>query len=75
MAILFTLRDFAKNLLKSAEKKYFSYFVLMCDLGQEHGFSSNRPTCYLLDHGDFYIKWKVYSNLLKIDFIFPKWTS
>ena len=45
---------------KSAErkslKKYFSYFVLMSRLGLDPGFSSNKPTHYLLDHGDF---WKL----------------
>ena len=42
---------------KSAERKspekYFLYFVLMSGLGFEPGFSSNKPTHNLLDHGDF----------------------
>ena len=55
MAILFTLRVFARNLLRrKSPKKYFSYFVLMSGLGDSNpGFSSNKPTHYLLDHGDF----------------------
>ena len=32
-------------------KKYFSYFLLMS--GSNSDFSSNKPTHYLLDHGDF----------------------
>ena len=35
MAILFTLRVFARNL-----KKYFLYFVLMTGLGPNNGFTS-----------------------------------
>ena len=46
MAIFIYSQSFCQ---KSAErkslKKYFSYFVLMS------GFSSNKPTHYLIDHG------------------------
>ena len=38
---------------KSPKKYFFSYFVLMSGLGLEPWLSSNKPTHYLLDHGDF----------------------
>ena len=34
-------------------EKYFSYFVLMSGRDSNPGFSSNKPTHYLLDHGYF----------------------
>ena len=58
MAILFTLRVFCQ---KSAEWKsptiYCLYFVLMSGLGFENpGFTSNKPTHYLLDRDDLKLK-------------------
>ena len=52
MTILFTLRVFARNLLRFP-KKYFriSFWCLAWD--SNPGFSSNKPTHYLLDHGNF----------------------
>ena len=45
-----------KSAERKSPKKYFSYFVLMlCCLAWNSnlGFLSNKPTHYLLDHGDF----------------------
>ena len=43
-----------KSAQRKSPKKYFSYFVLMSGLGLEPRlFFSNKPTHYLLDHGDF----------------------
>ena len=53
MAILFTLRVFARNLLRKSPKKYFSSFVLMSGLGLANpDFTSNKPTHFQLDYGD-----------------------
>ena len=54
MAILFTLRVLARNLLKGNRRKNtfrISFWCLAWD--SNPGFSSNKPTHYLLDHGDF----------------------
>ena len=52
---LFTLRAFARNLLRGSRRKnIFSYFVF--DDWPEirtQAFESNKPTQYLLDHGDY----------------------
>ena len=40
-----------KSAERKSPKKYFLYFVLMSGLANP-GFSSNKPTHYLLDHGD-----------------------
>ena len=68
MAILFTLRVFARNLLRGNRRRYtfpISFWCLAWDSNPD--FSSNKPTHYLLDHGDFtYLPtWsnKVYSML------------
>ena len=55
MAIFIYSQSFCqKSAEKKAPKKYFSYFVLMSGLGLEPWlFISNKPTHYLLDHGDF----------------------
>ena len=47
----FTLRVFARNLLRGNRRRNnFSYFVLMSGLWDSNpGFSSNKPTHYLLD--------------------------
>ena len=43
-----------KSTERKSPKKYFLYFVSMSGLGLEIWlFSSNKPTHYLLDHGDF----------------------
>ena len=50
--ILFTLRAFARNLLRGKlPKKYFFPFFLFIDT--KLGFISNEPTHYLLDYADF----------------------
>ena len=54
VSILFTLKSFCHKFAdRKSLKKYFSYFVLMFGLGLEPWLSSNKPTHYLLDHGDF----------------------
>ena len=52
MAILFTPRVFARNLLRGNRGRNIfriSFWCLACDLNP--GFSSNKPTLYLPDHG------------------------
>ena len=54
MASLFTLRVFARNLLRGYSRRNtfrVSFWCLAWD--SNPGFSSNKPTHYLLDHGDF----------------------
>ena len=54
MAILFTLRVFARNLLRGNRRRNIfriSFWCLAWD--SNPGLSSNKPTHYLLDHGDF----------------------
>ena len=56
MAILFTLRVFARILLRGNRRKNtfcISFWFLAWD--SNTGFSSNKPTHYLLDHGDFFV--------------------
>ena len=59
IAILFTLRVFARILLRGNHRRNtfrISFWCLAWDANP--GFSSNKPTHYLLDHRDFYnIKW------------------
>ena len=53
MAILFTLRVFARNLLRGNRRRNtlsISFWCLAWD--SNPSFSSNKPTHYLLDHGD-----------------------
>ena len=53
MAILFTLRVFARNLLRGNRRRNtfrISFWCLAWD--SNRGFSSNKPTHYLLGHGD-----------------------
>ena len=54
MAILFTLGIFAKN-LRGGNRRRNSFRILFWRLAWDSnpGFSSNKPTHYLLDHGDF----------------------
>ena len=51
MAILFTLRVFARNLLRGNRRRNISFWWLAWD--SNPGFSSNKPTHYLLDRSDF----------------------
>ena len=54
MAILFTLRVLARNLLRGNRRRNtfrISFWCLAWDSNPD--FSSNKPTHYLLDHGDF----------------------
>ena len=54
-----------KSAERKSPKKYFSYFVLMSGLGLNPRFSSNKPTHYLLEHGDFmYIPTYLFSRLM-----------
>ena len=54
MGILFILRVFDRNLLKGNRRwNYFLILFWCLTWGSNPGFSSNRPTHYLLDHGDF----------------------
>ena len=51
---LFTLRVFARNLLKGNRQRNTFRILFQClALGSNPGFSSNMPIHYLLDHGDF----------------------
>ena len=52
MAGLFT----QKSAESKSPKKYFSYFILDDSPGiRTQAFASNKPTHYILDHGDFQI--------------------
>ena len=54
MAILFTLRVCARNLLREeVAEEIFSYFVLleMSDLGLNRGLTCNKPINYLISYG------------------------
>ena len=57
IAILFTLRAFARNLMRGNRQRNtfcISFWCLAWNLNP--GFSSNKPTHYLLDYGDFSLK-------------------
>ena len=54
IAILFTLRVFARNLLRGNRRRNTFRISIWClAWGSNPGFSSNKPTHFLLDHGDF----------------------
>ena len=54
MAILFTLRVFARNLLRENHRRNIFCILFWCLVrGSNPGFTSNKPIHYLLDHGDF----------------------
>ena len=54
MAILFTLTFFARNLLRGNRRRNTFRISFWCQAWDWNpGFSSNKPTHYLLDHGDF----------------------
>ena len=51
---LFTLRIFARNLLRGNRRRNTFRISIWCLAWDSNpGFSSNKPTHYLLDHGDF----------------------
>ena len=52
MALNYSQSFCQKSAKRKSPKKYFSYFVLMSGLGLE--LPSNKPTHYLLDHGDLF---------------------
>ena len=55
MAILFTLRTFARNLLGGNRRRNtFSILFWCLAWGSNTGFTSNEPSQYLLDYGEFY---------------------
>ena len=65
MASLFTLRVFARNMLKEiAEEIIFFFHVSFRCLTWDTnpGFSFNKPTHCLLDYGDFNYKLKIVHN-------------
>ena len=65
MVVLFTLRDFARNLLReSRTKKYFHIFVLLPNLVYEP-----KETHYLLDHCDFI------SSERLIEYLYPEYLA
>ena len=54
MAVLITLRFCARNLLRrNRRKNTFRILFWYLAWGSNPGFSSNKPTHYLLDHSDF----------------------
>ena len=54
MAILFTLRAFVRNLLRGNRRRNTFRILFWClAWGSTPGLTSNKPTHYLLDHGDF----------------------
>ena len=54
MEILFTLRVFARNQLRRNRRRNTFRISFWClAWGSNPGFSSNKPTHYLLDYGDF----------------------
>ena len=54
MAILFDLRVFARNLLRESSRRNTFCISFRCLVwGSNPNFTSNKPTHYLLDYGDF----------------------
>ena len=75
MAILFYSQSCGqKSAERKSPKKYFSYYVLILAWDSTAGFWSNKPTYYLLDHGDFayphnlYIAVELHTNFVLIHF-------
>ena len=57
MAILFTLGGFARNLLRGNRRRNTFHISFRCLTWISNpGFTSNKPTHYLLDYGDINIK-------------------
>ena len=54
MAGLFTLRAFARNLLRGSPRRNIFFFFFFDDWPgiRTQAFASNKPTQYILDHGD-----------------------
>ena len=53
MAILFNLRVFGRNLLRGNHRRNTFCILFWClAWGSNPGFTSNKPTQYLLDYGD-----------------------
>ena len=77
MAILFTLRVLARNLLRGNRRRNTFRILSWCLAWHSNpGFSSNKPTHYLLDHGDFkalglltWINGDPYINVTFLDYI------
>ena len=58
---LFTLKVFARNLLRGNRRRNtFRITFLMMAWGSNPGFSFSKPTHYLLGHGDFIIGLHIY---------------
>ena len=55
MAVLFTLRVFARNLLRGSRPRIIFFYFIFYDWPgiRTQAFASNKPTHYVLDHGDF----------------------
>ena len=60
MADLFTLRVFARNLLRDSRRNifhisffFFSFFFVDLPGIPTQTFASSKPTPYILDHGDY----------------------
>ena len=67
MVIWFTLRVFARNLLRGNHRRNTFCILFWCLAWDSNlGFTSNKPTHYLVDYGDFH-----YSILL----IFKIWST
>ena len=65
---LFTLRVFARNLLRGNRRRNTFYILFWClALGSNHGFTSNKPTLFLLDYGEFNLN--TFHKLLRFQFI------
>ena len=53
MAILFTLKVFSRNLLRGNRQRNTFCILFWClAWGSNPGFTSNKPTHYLLDYGE-----------------------
>ena len=71
MEICFTLRVFARNLLRGNRRRNPFRISFWClTWGSNPGFSSNKPTHYLLDHGDFYIFKKQTQNCIVLNKVY-----
>ena len=61
MAILFALRVFARNLLRGIRRRKIFRILFWCVAwGSNPDSSSNKPTHYLIDHGNFRITYYFY---------------
>ena len=72
MAILFTLRIFARNLLRGNRRRNTFRISFRCPAWDSNpGFSSNKPTHYLLDQGDFKVNGstKFFKTILSDDYV------